>query len=203
LGAIKDSRAIGPLVVALKGPEASVRQSAAAALGSIGPPALDPLIAALKEPQSDVRQGAAFALGELKDVRALAPLKAALNDPDPAVREAAAKAIQQTPERIVSQLPFTIEGLAVVKGGQFSTDNEAYITRSSGMYVKALYLGKLPIPLQSTSISSDMMLSTRDYGNVQIKFNWYANLLLVLVTPEQEEQFKRLCAQSGCQRPES
>lgn len=172
---------------------------AALALGRIKDPhAIDPLIAALQDKDSAVRGTAAQGLGEIQDGRAWKPLNAALNDPDSNVREMAAAALKTTPNRVISQLQFTVEGLMVSDGGKFSTDNEGYVTHSTGMSLKSLSLGKLEIPLQSTSVSPEMMIATKDYGDIQIKFNWGQGILLILVTPEQEEIFKGLCSQGKC-----
>ena len=56
LGDIGDSRAVEPLVAALKNDEFSgVRWIAAEALSKLGPPAVDPLIGALQHHNDDVR----------------------------------------------------------------------------------------------------------------------------------------------------
>jgi HEAT repeat protein len=87
LGAIKDPRAVEPLITALKDRAEDVRRSAVSALGAIGAPAVEPLITALKDPDKDVRKSAANALGETGDSRGTLVLFGALlnNKPDPAV----------------------------------------------------------------------------------------------------------------------
>jgi len=55
--------------------------------------AVEPLIAALKDEDVNVRWPAARALGEIKDTRAIKPLIAALKDAEWIVREAAAEAL--------------------------------------------------------------------------------------------------------------
>jgi hypothetical protein len=57
--------------------------------------ALEPLIVALQDSDSNVRQMAANALGEVKDSRAIGPLTDELQDPDPNVREMATWALEQ------------------------------------------------------------------------------------------------------------
>ncbi len=81
LGEIKDSRAVEPLIAALK--DRRVQEAAIVALGKIGDArALEPLIAALKDIYSDVRWWAAYALGKIGDARAVESLIAALKDSD-------------------------------------------------------------------------------------------------------------------------
>ena len=99
--------------------------------------------------------------------------------------------------RVSPELPFEAKGLAIA--GQFSTDGEGYITSSTGMSLTSLYLQKLEIPLESTSISSDNLLKTKDYGVLEIRVNLARGIYLILVTPEQEERFKSLCRQGRCE----
>lgn len=104
LGRIGDSRAVEPLIAALKDENNEVRFSAAIALGDIKDPrAIEPLIAILKgEPliatlkdddDGDVRRSAAWALGKIGDLRAVEPLIAALKDEDVYVRKSAKEAL--------------------------------------------------------------------------------------------------------------
>lgn len=62
LGEIKDLRAIGPLIFAIKDKDLDVRLRAAKALVKIGTPAVEPLIEALKDKDSYVRGNAAWGL---------------------------------------------------------------------------------------------------------------------------------------------
>ena len=62
LGRIGDPRAIGPLIAALKDPNAQVPQAARVALVGIGAPAVESLITALKDPEREVRKAAVEAL---------------------------------------------------------------------------------------------------------------------------------------------
>ena len=70
LVSVGDTRAIGPLIEALKGTSAAVPEA------------------------RGVRRAVAEALGKIGDVRAIEPLTAALNDEWWAVREAAAEALK-------------------------------------------------------------------------------------------------------------
>jgi len=94
LGDIRDSRAIEPLIRALKYRVSSVRWEAAFALGKIGDlRAVEPLIQALEDVVENVRWKAAWALGKIGDVRAVEPLIQALKDRDEYVRKYAAQAL--------------------------------------------------------------------------------------------------------------
>ena len=90
LGNLKDRRAVGPLVAALK--DAYRPDTAIDALVKLRAPAVEPLLAKLKDLDPYVREYAATALGRIKDVRAVEPLVAALKDSAPHVRNAAARA---------------------------------------------------------------------------------------------------------------
>ncbi|MGH9838914.1 MAG: HEAT repeat domain-containing protein [Blastocatellia bacterium] len=94
LGEIKDTRAIEPLIAALKDGRSDVRRAAAEALVKIGEAAVEPLVAAFKDSGSNVRQVAAKALGEIGDARAVEPLVAVLKDSDSGVRQVAAWALR-------------------------------------------------------------------------------------------------------------
>jgi HEAT repeat protein len=79
LGKLKDSRALEPLLAALKDENAAVRRAATEALGILKyPQALEPFMAALKDDNLSVRVAVIEALGRLKDSRAFEPLFAAL-----------------------------------------------------------------------------------------------------------------------------
>jgi HEAT repeat protein len=80
LGEIGDTRAVEPLIAALKDSNASGRKGAVAALGKIGDArAVEPLIAALADSHEVVQMLAADALGDIGDARAVKPLLAAFN----------------------------------------------------------------------------------------------------------------------------
>lgn len=81
LGQLGDTRAVEPLIIALKNPGIYVREEAAKALGKLGDRrAVQPLIDALEDPDSDVRNAAAFSLGKIGDAKAIDPLIAAMKN---------------------------------------------------------------------------------------------------------------------------
>ncbi|WP_440951842.1 HEAT repeat domain-containing protein [Methanococcoides sp. FTZ1] len=96
LGTIGDERAVGPLIGMLGGEDAV---DAAAALGSIGEPAVEPLIDVLADDDPHVRAWAARALGKTDDPRAVEPLVELLNDEDENVRSNAAMALGKLDDR--------------------------------------------------------------------------------------------------------
>ena len=134
LGALKDSRAVQPLIRALGGlnytlgadnssvlqkletlnPMASspgeadrypVRQAAAKALGLIAnPQAVPALIAALEDSESKVCQEAAEALGRIRDPKAVPSLAGLLNSHDDDLREKAIGALVQIGPPSINQL---------------------------------------------------------------------------------------------------
>ena len=100
LGEIGDTRAVEPLIAALKYPDVRGHAAVASALGKIKDPrAVEPLVLALKD--SANRKGESFsgrdeeawALGEIQDPRAVEPLIAALKDAGVEGRGAAASAL--------------------------------------------------------------------------------------------------------------
>ena len=81
LGELKDQRATGILVAALKSKGHIVRTAAARALGEVGDPAaVGPLISTLEDQDVFVRGAAMFSLGEFKDARAATALVALLRN---------------------------------------------------------------------------------------------------------------------------
>jgi HEAT repeat protein len=94
LGAIGDSRAIGPLEGIAKDPDWQVARAALWALGGIQDEgALRALLAALCSDDKWRRYSAAAALGRLRDRRATDTLVNALKDRDPDMRRAALQAL--------------------------------------------------------------------------------------------------------------
>jgi HEAT repeat protein len=105
LGDLGDSRAVEPLIAALKNDEiGGVRWKAAEALSKIGAPAVDDLIGALRHHDDDVRWKAAIALGEIGDPRAVEPLITLLCDEDRFVKGRAAHALGLIGEPAVDPL---------------------------------------------------------------------------------------------------
>ena len=87
---IGDTRAIHPLIGALKD---TSRKKISDALRSIGSAAFEPLIEALKNEDSRIRIGAAMILGEMKNPAAIDSLAKAAKDKDPLVKQFAKSAI--------------------------------------------------------------------------------------------------------------
>ena len=105
LGDLGDSRAVEPLVTALKNDEFSgVRWKAAEALSKLGSPAVPALIGALRHEDDDVRWKAAIALGEIGDPQAVEPLILLLCDEDRFVKSHAALALGSIGEPAVNPL---------------------------------------------------------------------------------------------------
>jgi hypothetical protein len=103
------------------------------------------------------------------------------------------------PTRILSpELPFSETGWTIAAGSQASTDGDANFVHCTGCSIQSLTLGKLDIPLKSTIVSPDMMIDTRNYGPLKLQVNFAHGSFGVLVTPEQEARFKRLCGAGGC-----
>ena len=93
LGKTKNPIAVEPLILALADEEAMVRAEAAAALASIGTPALGPLLAFLKGSKGETRIEVMTAIGELKNADAIEPLVQLLEKADDDERQAIADAI--------------------------------------------------------------------------------------------------------------
>ncbi len=94
LGALRDERAVEPLLRALEDRRPAVRRAVARALGQLGDArAVGPLLRALEDEDWTVRRATAEALGELGDARAVGPLLRALEDEDWTVRRATAEAL--------------------------------------------------------------------------------------------------------------
>lgn len=115
LGKIGDTRAVEPLIQALRDEDWEVRSGAARALGEIGDArAVEPLIQTLfKEkdfnPALDVRdfvrEEVALALGKIGDARAIEPLIHLLNHKDSNVRKAAKEALEKIKaEKIIKNI---------------------------------------------------------------------------------------------------
>ncbi len=94
LGEIKDSRAVVPLVAALKEGDRD-NSFITGALVTIGVSVVEPSLALLQDSNPDVRSAAAWMLGEIKDDHVIKPLIAALEDRSSTVRKTAADALQK------------------------------------------------------------------------------------------------------------
>ena len=97
LGEIRDIRAVGPLIEALriKTRWGGAEGSAAQALTDIGEPAVETLIAVLKDSDDNVRTLAIISLGDIGDARAVEHLIHALKDSNKKVRSFTAKALKK------------------------------------------------------------------------------------------------------------
>jgi HEAT repeat protein len=95
LGALRDERAVAPLIAQLSDPLATVREHVVWSLGAIRDArAVEPLGRTLGQDQSgDVRRQAAWALGAVRDERGVDPLVRGLKDRDHGVRKQAAWAL--------------------------------------------------------------------------------------------------------------
>ncbi len=91
---IDNPTAVNALIKALEDKDASVRSSAASALGKISNPSpVDSLVQALKDKEASVRRSAASALGKIGNPTAVNALVQALEDKEPSVCENAAYAL--------------------------------------------------------------------------------------------------------------
>jgi HEAT repeat protein len=93
LGALRDQRAVVPLVSMLRDGDRAVRDAAITALLAIGEPAVTTLGACLSDSALTVQELASSVLATIADARVLEPLTAALKSPDWIVRMHAAKAL--------------------------------------------------------------------------------------------------------------
>jgi len=123
--------AVGPLIQALRDPQARASVYAAEALGQIGDArAIEPLIIALRDSRYGVRASAARALGGLQDARAVEPLIAALGDPDRNVSTEAIEALVHIGDRRA------VEPLAHLAWDRY--DQTARVDAIDGRAIKAL-----------------------------------------------------------------
>lgn len=93
--------------------EWTMRETAAAALGRIGKPAVHQLVEALQSPNPTLRHQAADTLARIgpSAVDAVPALVAAMDDEDPLVRKAAARALGQIGPDAAAAVPKLIEML--------------------------------------------------------------------------------------------
>jgi HEAT repeat protein len=93
LGKTKNLIAVEPLILALADEQVMVRGEAAAALASIGTPALGPLLNFLKSTKGQTRVEVVTALGELQNAEAIGPLVQLLDNAGDEERQAIADAL--------------------------------------------------------------------------------------------------------------
>jgi HEAT repeat protein len=94
LGPIGDTRAVTPLMAALKDGNVYLRTEAEKSLAQLkAPPASRDALALLKDPSAKVRAEAAQKLGDARDPEVTSRLLAALSDDDHEVRQAAARSL--------------------------------------------------------------------------------------------------------------
>ncbi|MDD5583967.1 MAG: HEAT repeat domain-containing protein [Candidatus Omnitrophica bacterium] len=143
LGNIADTRAIQPLILALKyksQPYAQkiygmdVHKNIVEALAKFGKVATDYLLNALEDTDAGIRGGAAETLGLIKEVRATERLIALLSDQQENVRHAAAGALKTIGEPVIWPLitalrgadreaqPLMAQTLGALTGEKFGTD---------------------------------------------------------------------------------
>jgi hypothetical protein len=105
--------------------------------------------------------------------------------------------------RMSSALPFAVKGLVLPPGASLKTDADEYIKEAAGLRIEALYLGGTEVPIKSGTLSPNMLIPTRDYGDVQLKFSLGGGprFCQIWVTPKQEESFKTLCNKGQCEYP--
>lgn len=111
LGAIGDSRAVNPLLVALKDDNVYVRGEAEKALALLkAPPASSDAVSLLGDRSPRVRAEAAQRLGGVRDPEVTSKLIALLNDDDNEVRQAAIGSLSRNPDaRSVRQLTAALQ----------------------------------------------------------------------------------------------
>ncbi|HUK56042.1 MAG TPA: HEAT repeat domain-containing protein [Nitrospiria bacterium] len=97
LGRAKDSRAVSPLIAALKDEEPMVRLDVSGALIEIGEPVVDPLIQAMKlDNDSIFLWNAIRVLEEVGDPKAIEPLKEIeQKHPDPSIQQISKYALEK------------------------------------------------------------------------------------------------------------
>jgi HEAT repeat protein len=117
LGALRDPRAVAPLVSVLRDDDRAVRDAAIGALLAIGEPAVTTLGACLSDPALTVQESASSVLATIADARVLTPLIAALASPDWIVRMHAAKALGRIkdPEAVGPLVPLLQDSVKAVR----------------------------------------------------------------------------------------
>jgi penicillin amidase len=97
-----------------------------------------------------------------------------------------------TEEYKETDLPFN--SIDVKAGGyrERVEENHTIVATCSGFSLAALRLGDRDIPLKANAVSSQCMIETKDYGNLRLKMNTATLSAYILVTPKQEELFRKL-----------
>lgn len=97
-----------------------------------------------------------------------------------------------------TDLPFQAE-FVLKKGGGFQDEVTAGGKIKTSCFDVALKnglsLGNHGIPLKSTDLTTDCIIQTKDYGDLQVKFNSATYSSSVLVKPSQEKLFRKLVQQ--------
>ena len=202
LGNLGDTRAVEPLILALKDDEShSVRDSAARALGKLNDTrAVEPLIQALKDENGSVREGAAWALGELNDTRAVEPLILALKDEDSDVRETVALTLKELNDtRAVEPLKSAlndedenVQTYAAEALGELN-DSKAMESQSHLDPVPSVNSAKVQSPQNETlNASGALRLSDMNemplYENVQYGFGMSHPINWIVQEPDANDQ---------------
>lgn len=93
-----------------------------------------------------------------------------------------------------TDLPFQA-ALAVNKGGGFQDkvgEGGVVKTTADGVTIASLSLGDKDIPLESTNVTADAEILTKDYGKLRVKMNYATFTCTMLVTPTQEAALRKL-----------
>lgn len=117
LGALKDARAVLPLVQILADPDRSVRTAAIASLTAIGSPSVVPVGGCLQHTNLNVQEAAASILSSIADARVFDGLIAAVGSADWVVRMHAAKALGRIrdPRAVAALLPLLQDKVKAVR----------------------------------------------------------------------------------------
>lgn len=117
LGTYRDSRAVLPLILALRDADRAVRTAVVASLTSLGPPAVPALGLCLSDQDLTVQEAAAGVLATIADARVVAQLFAAVRSPDWVVRMHTATALGRIadPQGVAVLLPLLQDKVKAVR----------------------------------------------------------------------------------------
>lgn len=150
---LHDPRTVLLLLPLLGTADAELRGTVAAAIGSVGEPALPPLLEALRSDDGRTRTGAATALGFEENARATGPLaEMLLHDPDARARRAAAESLGFIKDERVA-VPL-IEGLR---------DEDVYVRLASA---QALYHRALTGSADDAALPALRSVAEHDQGAI-------------------------------------